>query len=162
MSLFNLSFFKLIEDNLPVRIKWKGVRHKALLYAFIRPIEQLRNNIFNTYVPDVMERAKYNGRVMVMEAVLNKVMNTTDVVVQNNEIDIDGFWIGEETDPLTSFISDDNEIEDYIGISYLIGQSNFTIYIPMELDNDDDRNVIADYVEKIKVYGPSYDIQLLP
>ena len=69
-SIYDLTYEKQIKRLIPPH------KRKPKRIAWIRdlltPLQWLRDQVFNIYRPDVVERAKYNAQTIVFEEILNK------------------------------------------------------------------------------------------
>ena len=87
------------------------------------------------------ERRKLNGQKMVLEYALNRYLNTTattipTIYILNNVIDVNGFWMGNGNGQGEyGEMGNSSNQDDFMGISYILNQNAFTIYVPIALAN---------------------------
>lgn len=75
MSIYDLTFLKQIRRLLPVRKR--KIKRISWIRDLLEPLQTLKDQIFNVYRPDVVERAKYSSITIVLEYILNKKFDST-------------------------------------------------------------------------------------
>lgn len=165
MGLFQANF-KLIAERLlpsfkrqPNMLKWFG--------ALTLPIQTLRNQIFDIYRPDVIERTKQNSQTLVLEGILNNTYNLEEppfIYIQNNlSSAVDQLLlrkISEGLPPL--FLRKETEVPDtpfyFRKEIETLTDFDFIVFVPSSIFGTIENRVRAQ-IEGLKLIGVNYDVQ---
>ncbi len=157
--------FKLVADRTSPPTK-RGVIFAALFRALLKPLKDLRDDLFDTYRPDVSQRTKYNSQTVVMEQILNNLAGISMaplIYIENKTIlaemnffynEAEGFpahyFANEAEIPDTPiyFFNDDEQIEEF----------DFIVWVPDASFADWEIRIRAE-VDKYKIAGVNYDVQ---
>lgn len=163
MSLFETDFRKQVKDFLaPV------MRGESLIDYFYSLVYPLQTNLENNqdFEVQLSDRVRYNGQKIVMQEAINNIMNVNFapfIIIQPRET-----FLGiapvlyNETEPFfTSIIGNGGE-----DTMIIINESeetpllaDFTVLIPVGLNNPDFEAKVRAEITLIKVAGVSFDIQ---
>lgn len=85
-------------------------------------------------------RVPFNGQKMVFEYLLNKYLNVSPttvpkIYITNNTVDVNGFYMGVDGDGGFGEMGINSNQDDFLGTSYTLGQTAFTIFVPIALAN---------------------------
>lgn len=124
------------------------------------------------------ERVKYNSGKMLFEYILNRYLNTTTTVppliyIVNNTVDTNGFYMGVDGDGFQGELGTDTNQDDFLGTAYTLGQTCFTIFVPIGLANtftsetadvvpnltDNRENIVRNIADKFTLAGMLYDVK---
>lgn len=143
--------------------------HVAWVKALLTPVQQVRDLIFDVYRPDVIERMRYNGQTIILEAILNKVFEIPpppypQIIIDNIDNNIENVYIYNIAEEKALFIYNEAENQPiylYNEAEYEV-EFDFIVYVPNIAPefffNNIEKQVRAE-VEKYKIAGVNYDVQ---
>lgn len=158
MSIYDLTFIKQIRRLLP--ITKRKIKRISWIRDLLEPLQTLKDQIFNVYRPDVVERAKYNSQTIVLEYILNKKFDATlkRIYIVNflTVLIYQYFYKKSENKPNYFYKkSEGKPFYLYKGSEYAI-DFDFIVHCPVGLAGQD-KQVRAE-IEKYKVVGVNYTV----
>lgn len=158
MSIYDLTFLKQIRRLLPVRKR--KIKRISWIRDLLEPLQTLKDQIFNVYRPDVVERAKYSSITIVLEYILNKKFDATlkRIYIVNflTILIYQYFYKKSESKPNYFYKkSEGKPFYIYKGTEYTI-DFDFIVHCPVTLAGQD-KQVRAE-IDKYKVAGVNYTV----
>lgn len=157
MNIYQIDFELQAKRILPPKKRYPVMI--AWLIALLKPLKILRNDIFDTYRPDIVERMAYNSQTIVLEAMLNKrygIISSPFIYIINQLIDSNGMFISLTT-PASDYVPEDYTGLSYVGISYSLTDVDFIIRIPSAISFLDGE--VRAFVDRYKTLGTTYLVQ---
>ena len=155
---YDFDIVDIINKQLPTRKK--GVILLDWLYALIKPLKTSQLD-FITYKDATIKELSYNSQTMMLEKLLNDEADNTlrriyiDTIFENKESQ-HLFNLGEDTG-LFIYNKSENQDKTYLySRSELILDFDFTIYVPLGLEDSEPR--IRALADKYKLAGIRYKI----
>lgn len=159
--MYNVDFNVLIRQYLST---WFAPKRYAWLTALAKPLFQTRDDLFVTFRAEAIELARYGCGTLVLQALLNKAMNTgntTDIFIINSDRFIqptyvfnedegyEGLWVYNESEGKTPvYVYNETEFAQ---------TSDFIVYVPSAIYNSS-LTRIKGLVDLYKIAGPNYSI----
>lgn len=154
--IYDIEFALAAKRLLPPFLR--QLKQIAWLTALVKPLQELRDDIFDTYMPDVKKRMRYNGQTVVLEAILNQFYSLTSgdlIYIESASVESANVFVGESGS--TSFYVGKTANTAHAGASYDLNAFNFTIYVPVSLTYVEAE--LRALVDGIRPAGTVYDIQ---
>jgi hypothetical protein len=170
MAIYDIDFSLVAERLLPpnkrnpVMLAW--------ITALFTPLQQLHDDIFTNYRPDVIFRTRYNSQTIVLEGILNfifDVQSVNKIYIDNTDNNLDQVFFYKETEGyLPVFFSTETEDEPvyfYNEDEYLV-DFDFIVYVPSTwTDSSTSGRSFSDFdlqieneVEKYRIMGTNYEV----
>ena len=142
----------------------------AWLKVIITPLQQMHDAFFTVFMPEIVEEIKYNGRTIVLEAILNKVYETqfrtdpavSDIYIVNNVGLGNIVYLSEKGDSNTvTYFGDTvhNANTIYLGDSVdYMPVFDFTVYVPNTILTAQGLNVINAEIAKFAIAGVNWTV----
>ena len=162
MSIYDLDFSIFANEFLPP--DKRGTVQNAWQTALLTPGQQLHDEIFSTYRPDVIARSKHNGQKVIMEAVLNETFNITAlpfIYIDNTGDDIrpQTFFNQSEGYPPVILYNESEGTPFYFNNKSESQQNNdFKVYVPAAVYAANGEARIAAEVDRLRPYSTNYTI----
>lgn len=158
MSIYDLTFLKQIRRLLPIRKR--KIKRISWIRDLLEPLQTLKDQIFNIYRPDVVERAKYNSQTIVLEYILNKKFDPAmkRIYIVNFLTNLIYVYIFKKSENKPTYIYKKSEAKPL----YLFKSSeyavdfDFIVHCPVGLAGQD-KQVRAE-IDKYKVAGVNYTV----
>ena len=163
MSIYTLDYNVYINEFLPP--DKRGTVQKAWLGALAAPIITLHSDIFTTYYPDVIGRAKQNGQKIIMEDALNStfgVAGPSFIYIDNTGDDVGPkifFNEGEGYPGVTLYNESEGETPFYfVNEPETVKNNDFIVYVPAAVLASVGAPKIAAEVDRLRPYSTTYQI----
>lgn len=163
MSIYDLDYSVFSNEFLPP--DKRATVQKAWQTALLAPEQTLHDDIFKTYRPDVLGRAKQNGQKIVMEDVLNSVFAVPGpdfIFIDNTGDDISPvifFNQSEGYPPVYFYNQSEGQPPVYFNNeSESVLNSNFKVYVPAATYSAYGVDRIAAEVDRLRPYSTQYTI----
>lgn len=142
----------------------------AWLKVLMLPLQQMHDAFFTVFMPEIVEEIKYNGRTIVLEAILNKVYGTqfridpdvSDIFIVNNVGAGNIVYLSENGDSNTITYFGDHTYDTntiYLGdpVDYM-PVFDFTVYVPSTIISAQGLSVINAEIAKFAIAGVNWQI----
>lgn len=163
MSIYDLNYSIFANEFLPP--DKRAPVQKAWQTALLTPEQTLHDDIFKTYRPDVLARAKQNGQKIIMESVLNEVFGVTGpslIYIDNTGDDISPvifFNKSEGYPPVYFYNQSEGQPPVYFNNkSESLTNTNFKVYVPAATYAAYGIDRIAAEVDRLRPYSTNYTI----
>jgi hypothetical protein len=163
MSIYNLDYSIFANEFLPP--DKRGTVQNAWQKAVVTPEQNLHNDVFLTYRPDVIARSKHNGQKVVMEAVLNETFNIVSlpfIYIDNTGDDVNPitFFNINEGYPAVTFYNDNESqpVVSFFNETEAEQNNNFKVYVPAATYTAQGVAKIAAEVDRLRPYSTNYTI----
>ncbi len=174
MSIYNIDFSLTTERILPPD------KRKPIILSYLtalqNPLQELHDEIFDVYRPDVIYRTRYNSQTIVLTEILNQTfdVNGTNGKIwidnSDNNISIYYFYNDDEGYNAVNFSNSDETplIHNYIfnEEEYVLEFDAFVNVPYTWIDSDSNSRTYSAYVERIKaeidkyiIMGVNYKVQ---
>ena len=158
MGIYDLNIFKQIKRELP--FLQRKPKRAAFLRDLLSRMQTVRDDFFNVYRPDVVERAKYNSQTIVLEYILNKKFDPTlkRIYIVNFLTILRYVYIYKKSENKPTYIYKKSEAKPlylFKGSEYAI-DFDFIVHCPVTLAGQD-KQVRAE-IDKYKVAGVNYTV----
>jgi len=157
-SIYDLTYEKQIKRLIPPH------KRKPKRIAWIRdlltPLQWLRDQIFDIYRPDVVERTKYNAQTIVFEEILNKkfdaILKRIYIVNFYNTLIYTYFYKKSENKPVYFYKKSENKPVYLFKKSEFLIDFDFIVHCPVGLSTQD--KIIRAIIDKYKIVGTNYTV----
>tara|TARA_R110001606_G_scaffold138471_1_gene276631 strand:- start:1019 stop:1519 length:501 start_codon:yes stop_codon:yes gene_type:complete len=163
MSIYSLDYSIFANEFLPP--DKRGTVQNSWQKALLTPEQNLHNEVFITYRPDVIARSKHNGQKVVMEAVLNETFNIVSlpfIYIDNSGDDVAPITLFNETEgyPAVTFYNSNESQPGVFLFNTTEANTNneFKVYVPAATYNAQGEAKIAAEVDRLRPYSTNYII----
>ena len=180
-SFYNVDYTMAGERLSPPFIRQP--KYLAWIKSILTPLQQLRDNIFNTYYYDggtdfttgltnfgLNERLKYNSQTILFEYYLNKKFNITSapfIYIKNFVGGLDTVYLTDQNGDIPTYVGDSPNQVDTIFIANedeYLPDNDFTVFVPTAVyttlgaSNPERDAVVQIEVDKYKIIGTKNNI----
>lgn len=164
MSKFDVDFGLIAERISPTHKR--GATTNFWLGALLKPLQTLRDTVFNTDAPLLEDEAKKNSQTIVFEQILNDLAGVTEppkIFIENNLSTVDQLIFRKKNEGYPAvFHRNQAEVPSspvyYRNEVETITDFDFIVYVPSAVFATSEQVIRAE-VERVKLIGVNYDVQ---
>lgn len=149
---YDIDFSKMIKQLLPTALR--TTIRMAWLKAVLKPLRTLHDAIL-AYRTAKLYEVKWNGQTIKLQNLLIDKFGA-GIYITNNIVYGDSLFVGADSNDVAAYIGDGIDVSNTIDISYTIGSTNFTVYVPSSIVFT--MSEMMAYINKYKFYGTTYNI----